>query len=160
MNKTNYITIVNDHIRRVRAYIAYARFLLEQRSTEHDASKLTEPELSIFANHYEVLKSATYPSPEYDAASNAVKPAIDHHWYTNDHHPEYFDYAGDSKPSYGIEYMNCFQLIEMLCDWKAATETTPGGDIWKSIEYNCKHRFFVSESRYNLIVETAKAMGW
>jgi len=43
-----------------------------------------------------------------------MKPAIEHHYKNNRHHPEHFNN--------GIDEMNLVDLIELLCDWKAASE--------------------------------------
>ena len=57
-----------------------------------------------------------------------LKPALDHHYLNNDHHPEW-------HPN-GVDAMDLCQLVEMFCDWKAATERTKDGDINKSIDIN------------------------
>jgi hypothetical protein len=43
-----------------------------------------------------------------------MKPAIQHHYKANSHHPEFYDN--------GVEGMSLFDVLEMLLDWKAATE--------------------------------------
>ena len=47
------------------------------------------------------------------------KPAIDHHYANNRHHPEHW-------PN-GINDMTLMDLIEMLADWKAATARNKNG---------------------------------
>ena len=61
-----------------------------------------------------------------------MKPALDHHYKVNPHHPEYY--------SNGIKGMNLLDLIEMFFDWMATTKRHADGDIRKSIEIN-KKRF-------------------
>jgi hypothetical protein len=55
-----------------------------------------------------------------------------HHYAHNAHHPEHW-------PG-GIKDMSLLDLIEMIVDWKAASERHADGDIEKSITIN-KQRF-------------------
>jgi hypothetical protein len=59
-----------------------------------------------------------------------MKPALDHHYAKNRHHPEHF--------KNGINEMNILDIIEMLADWKAATIRHNDGNLRKSIEHNAK----------------------
>jgi hypothetical protein len=101
---------------------------LISRGENHDNSKFEEPELSIFAENTEKLGKTEYGSDEYKKLLIEVKPAIDHHYSNNRHHTEFW--------SNGIEGMTLVDLIEMLADWKAATERNKDGNIRKSIDIN------------------------
>ena len=94
---------------------------LIERGQNHDNSKFEEPELTIFAENTHKLGSTVYGSPEYKELLVEVKPAIDHHYAKNRHHPEHW-------PN-GIEDMNLIDLVEMLADWKAATQRNKDGNI-------------------------------
>lgn len=106
---------------------AFAR-ILEQRGAVHDHSKLNDPELSIFAKQTHLLAGVPYGSDEYKELLKGLGPALDHHYAHNSHHPEHY-------PN-GIDDMDLFDLIEMFCDWWAATERHESGDIMKSIDVN------------------------
>jgi hypothetical protein len=82
------------------------------------------------------LRATTYGSEEYRRILNSQKPAIEHHYLKNSHHPEYY-------PN-GYKDMTLVDLLEMLCDWKAASLRHNDGDIRKSISIN-KDRFGYSE---------------
>lgn len=59
-----------------------------------------------------------------------------------------------------VNRMNLFSVVEMLMDWKAATERMQdGGDIRKSIEINTK-RFGLSTQLAELMRNTVEYMGW
>ena len=47
--------------------------------------------------------------------------------------------------------MNLIDIIEMLCDWLAATERHQDGDIYKSIELNQKRFNYNNELKIVLI---------
>lgn len=121
-----------NHIRRVQSLLAEVCDNLQQRAINHDQSKLVDPEASEFDKHTSALKSLDYGSPEYKACLEAMRPAIEHHYAHNRHHPEHW-------PG-GIKDMTLLDLIEMLVDWKAASERHATGDIEKSITIN-KERF-------------------
>lgn len=59
-----------------------------------------------------------------------LKPAIEHHYQVNSHHPEHY-------PD-GFAGMSLLDRIEMYCDWKAAVKRNKNGDLNKSIEINAK----------------------
>lgn len=121
------------HINRVRHYLHEAIDKLVDRAEQHDASKMQNPELEGFAAAKQRLAECRFPSPEYDASLVALKPTLDHHYAHNRHHPEHW-------PN-GVNDMTLIDLIEMLCDWKAATERQLDGNIRKSVEHNAwKHK--------------------
>ncbi len=136
-----------EHIYQVNRLINSICMLLIDRSRIHDQSKLKSPEKEIFDEQTPKLASSTYGSSEYKDLLKEMKPALDHHYSQNRHHPEYF--------SEGIKDMNLVDLIEMLCDWKAATLRHTDGDILKSLEINQK-RFGFSDELKQIFLNTVK----
>lgn len=120
----------HKHINLVRHYINGFIVDLMSRASNHDKSKLEDPELSVFAKHTSKLKDVSYGTDEYNKLLELVKPAIDHHFSKNRHHAEHW-------PE-GIESMTLVDLIEMLSDWKAATQRNKNGNIEKSLDINSK----------------------
>ena len=101
---------------------------LVKRAGSHDQSKFGAEEKSAFDKITPLLKNTTYGSDEYRAALREQRPAIDHHYQNNSHHPEHYQY--------GLCGMNLVDLLEMLADWFAATKRHTDGDILKSLETN------------------------
>lgn len=141
---TNYETF--RHIERVRNLLNTCIVELLKRGELHDQSKLVEPEVSLFTEFTPKLASSTYGSEEYDGFKKAMKPALDHHYANNRHHPEHH--------KHGITDMNLIDLVEMLCDWKAASERHNDGNIRKSIEINA-NRFNISPQLVEILENTA-----
>lgn len=56
-----------------------------------------------------------------------------------------------------ISQMNLLQIIEMLVDWKAASERHEDGNIIKSILHNQK-RFKMSDQLTAILINTAQAL--
>jgi hypothetical protein len=139
------------HIAKVQALITEIILRLHARATQHDASKLESPEVEVFDEFTPRLAASTYGSDEYKGFLASMKPALDHHYAANRHHPEHF--------AEGIQGMNLVDLVEMLADWKAATLRHANGDIRKSIEINQK-RFGYSDELKRLFINTIEAMGW
>lgn len=52
-----------------------------------------------------------------------------------------------------VNHMNLIDVLEMTCDWKAATLRHDDGDIYKSVEINIK-RFGLSPQLTNIILNT------
>jgi hypothetical protein len=142
-----------QHIDRVRELLTQVTNDLQHRATQHDASKLKEPEKSAFDTFTPKLKDLTYGSDEYRATLKQMKPAVEHHYSVNSHHPEFHG-------KQGVSGMSLMDLIEMLCDWKAAGERHKDGDIWTSLDKN-RERFFLDQaSLYAILANTARELKW
>ena len=139
------------HIRQVRERMAEITLDLDRRAQVHDKSKLQEPEKSAFDACTHKLKAMAYGSPEYYEALQELKPALDHHYAHNDHHPEFHPAS--------VRGMSLLSLMEMLADWKAATERMENGDIRRSLALN-RGRFHISESLYDVLLKTVDELGW
>lgn len=137
------------HIARVQELVELAVQNLRIRSTTHDASKLVEPELAIFDEYTPKLKDSTYGSAEYQGFLDGMGEALRHHYAANSHHPEHYED--------GIAGMSLLDLIEMLCDWKAATERHADGDLVRSIWQN-QERFGYSDVLRDILCNTAREL--
>ncbi len=105
----------------------------------HDVGKLGVNEKPIFDEMTPKLKASTYMSEEYKGFLKHMDTALQHHYATNRHHPEFFEQ--------GIQGMNLIDLLEMLCDWFAATKRHANGDLLKSIDLNQKRFGYGPELR-------------
>ena len=140
-----------EHIEKVRKNLKDVLIDIAARSYDHDKSKLEEPEKSIFDEYTPKLRDTTYGSDEYKAYLVKMGVALEHHYENNTHHPEHY-------PN-GINGMCLLDVIEMLADWKAATERHADGDILKSLEIN-KERFGISDQLYEILKNTVREMMW
>lgn len=140
-----------DHIFRVRDLMEVIINELAMRALEHDRSKLQEPEKSLFDRCTPLLRSLEYGSPEYMSALDDLGPALEHHYQNNRHHPEYF--------AAGTISMNLIDIIEMLADWKAASERVPDGSLKKSLPINIE-RFSIAPPLGAILYNTAHHLGW
>lgn len=122
----NYETL--KHIRQVQAYLnLFAKKLLE-RGEIHDNSKLESPELEVYAEATPDLAKLQFGTPEYNKNLEKLGPALEHHYANNRHHPQHF--------KRGINDMNLIDIVEMFCDWKAASLRHNSGNLRKSIDIN------------------------
>lgn len=124
---------------------------LVDRSVQHDRSKTEVPEKETFDRVTPQLKALTYGSDEYKAALADMGPALAHHYSANRHHPEHF--------TGGVNNMTLVDLVEMLADWKAATERHADGDLAKSLEIQ-RERFGMSDQLLQVLANTACFYGW
>lgn len=143
------IVDTKDHITRVQHYMGQIVADLIARSNYHDASKLESPELEIFAVYGPKLKNSEYLSDEYKQNLSEMKPALDHHYANNSHHPQYY--------SNGVNGMTLMDLVEMLADWKAAGERHKNGNIFESIKQNTE-RFNLSPQLVDILTNTANEL--
>jgi len=142
-----------EHIQKAQEYLDDAITDLLGRRARHDQSKLVPPELDMFNEFTPRLADAEYGTEEYKAVLREMQATggLDHHYDTNDHHPEYFEK--------GIEGMDLLQVLEMLCDWKAAGERPGGIPIRESIQRNLE-RFDFGLEMMHLLLNTVERLQW
>jgi len=138
-----------QHIQQVRTFLHDVIQNILKRSLVHDQSKLESPEKEVFEEFTDKLASSTYGSQEYEDCRKAMAPALEHHYAKNRHHPEHY--------RNGIKDMSLLDLVEMICDWKAATLRHNDGNILKSLEHN-KQRFNFSDELYGIFLNTLKEL--
>ena len=146
------------HIDRVQEFLIRAQGNLRRRSYAHDASKLVEPELSAFDIATPKLAGLEYGSDEYKQSLRDLGPALQHHFEHNDHHPEH-------HPN-GCRGMSLMALVEMLCDWRAASERTKqrtdDPEKVKTFESGLvfnQERFGYSDELAEILLNTARELG-
>lgn len=134
-----------------------ARYLLEfsghlwWRALVHDLSKFGSFERQIFADVTPKFKNNEYGSPGYRDCLKALGPALEHHYASNRHHPEHF--------AEGCDAMNLVDVVEMVCDWKAATKRHPDGSLSKSVKSNYS-RFQLAKQLADILLNTAEDLKW
>lgn len=136
-----------EHIKRVNELLVGCATEILRRATVHDESKLHGIEKDCFDEFTPKLKGSTYGSEEYKGFLEELKPALDHHYANNSHHPEHYEN--------GVDDMDLFDIVEMFFDWKAASERHDNGDIYKSIAYN-QTRFKMSAQLTSIFENTAR----
>lgn len=150
---TNYDSAedTDKHIETVRSFLNDIMRNIAARSLIHDASKLQEPEKSMYDEFTPKLKMSTYGSDEYKGFLKEMGVALQHHYDNNSHHPEHYQN--------GVNGMSLLDVIEMLADWKAAGMRHANGNIQQSLEIN-KTRFGISDQLFDVLKNTIKELGW
>lgn len=126
------------HIQKVQGRIGEVQRNLFERAQQHDLSKLHEPEIAGYAQLQTRLADVSYGTQAYRDAEN-------------DHHPEHY--------SNGVADMSLMALIEMICDWKAASERTRQGGIAQSLDVN-EQRFGLDPQLASILRATIAELGW
>lgn len=143
-----------QHIANVQSNLISVIEDLLRRLWVHDKTKLAEPELSVFneLGLDEDLKKIEYGSSEHEKRMEKLKPALEHHYKFNPHHPEH--------NSDGVLGMNLLDLIEMLCDWKAASlrYATPGN--FEDSLKKAQERFGYSDDIARILHNTCIYLGF
>ena len=151
MSEYSSIPDTKIHISTVRGNMLKIISEIALRAETHDKTKMSEDEVKYFDEYTPKLAGCTYGSDEYKQYLSELKPALDHHYSIERHHPEHFEN--------GIRGMNLIDLIEMFCDWYAATLRHNDGDLLKSIDINQK-RFGYSDDLKAILVNTYKDIFW
>jgi len=134
-----------EHIDEVRNQLSIICDILKERGKNHDKSKLEDFEKPYFDENTENLAKEVYGSEEYKKSLEKLKPALEHHYKVNSHHPEHYEN--------GVDGMNLYDVIEMWADWNAAVKRNKDGDIRKSLEINSR-RFNLSNQLINIFNNT------
>jgi hypothetical protein len=137
------------HVRRVGELMAQAVHELTLAISRHDESKFGRDELPVFARLQPRLAASTYGSDEYKTMLGELGPALAHHYAHNTHHPEHH--------ADGVGGMDLLDVLEMLCDWKAATERHDDGCIGRSLTLN-KERFGYGDEVAGILRRTAERL--
>jgi len=124
---------------------------LVQRSVHHDLSKTEDPELAVYNEFVPRLKASTFGSDEHTGFVAAMGEGLAHHYSANRHHAEHF--------VSGVTGMTLVDLIEMLADWKAATEREADGDLARSLEIQ-QQRYGIDDQLAQILANTAAWFGW
>ncbi len=139
------------HIARLQELMADVCERLALRAELHDASKLAEPEKSAFDAHPPQRNNSVYGSENYNGHLAELQAGLQHHYAHNSHHPEHFEN--------GVNGMSLLDLMEMFCDWKAASEKHKNGSIERSLQIN-RERFELSEQLISILENTRRELGW
>lgn len=139
------------HSLRVGELMAQAITELVERSVSHDLLKTEPPEVDVFDEYTPKLRTSTYGSDEYKSYLEGMGEGLAHHYAHNRHHPEHFDD--------GVNGMTLVDLIEMLADWKAATERHDDGSLVRSLNIQ-RNRFGISDQLSEILSNTARHFGW
>lgn len=139
------------HSLRVGALMGQAIKELVDRSVRHDLSKTEPPELEVFNRVTPRLQGLTYGTGEYRAALADMGEGLAHHYAANRHHPEHF--------ADGVNNMTLVDLIEVLADWKAATERHATGSLADSLNVQ-RDRFGLNVQLLAILRNTAAYFGW
>jgi hypothetical protein len=139
------------HSLRVGELMGQAIKELVDRSVRHDISKTQDPELAVFNKFTPKLRTSTYGSEEYKGYLAAMAEGLAHHYANNAHHPEH--------RANGINGMTLVDLMEMLADWKAATERHADGNLARSLKIQ-QERFGISVQLAEILWNTARHFAW
>lgn len=115
---------------------------LRARAALHDISKYSLDEFQAVVQIKKVAREFPYGSAEYNQAISDNSVGLSKHFERNSHHPEFH--------SDGVQGMQLIDLIEMVCDWKAAN--TLRDDVqWSNVTAMHIERFKLSKDYVWLI---------
>ena len=134
------------HRRIVAKLIFRFIWLLLKRALSHDRSKLSTEEKPGFDKYNSTLAETTYGSEQYKRNLAGLGETLETHYRRNRHHPEFYHH--------GVKDMDLVDIVEMFCDWTAATKRHNDGDIFRSITLNEK-RFGIGETMSSVFRNTA-----
>jgi hypothetical protein len=134
------------HIQMVRDRLDTFVTELLRRGSVHDASKFSDAEKPALDRVMPLLPGIVYGSPAYLALEESMRPALQHHFQHNSHHPEHYG-------NRGIAGMDLFDVVEMLCDWIASVAGRSGGNM--NLQFNVE-RFGIDGQLANILANTLK----
>ena len=112
--KINTLRTIYQHRDMVRICLKRISTDLDMRGLNHDLSKLSEDEFEGFSRINNIARKYPYGSKEYKESLKKERDTIDLHYSRNRHHPEHWS---------DVRGMGYLDIIEMVCDWYAATNT-------------------------------------
>lgn len=141
------ITIIR-HINLVRFNLNKIAHRLKEKATVHDSSKYSIDEFEGFKEINRIAREHPFGSKEYkDSIKNNQAVAL--HYSRNTHHPEHYQD--------GIDGMNLLDIIEMVADWKAASDTYGLTTFKESLEIQ-KGRYKLTSEQWYMINKIAECL--
>jgi hypothetical protein len=134
-----------EHVRKLTKKLAN---MVIERGENHDSSKLEDPEFLAFVNA-DRLSDITYGSALDNQQMEGLKPALEHHYATNRHHPQHY-------PN-GVAGMNLVDVIELLCDWYSSAKRHNDGNLLKTIDLNAE-RFDIDPQLTSILRNTVELL--
>lgn len=147
MQQNNALIPVIMHIRAVQELLAVMAVDLQARALTHDQSKYTKEELPL-AYAKSRLDSLEYGGEEFRAAIEELKPAVQHHYAHNSHHPEHYPH--------GWAGMTLLDMLEMMCDLRASL---PNADYFDVLDAHAE-KHGIPKDVVLLMKNTAMDIGW
>jgi hypothetical protein len=141
----------HEHRGKVRDMLNLPIHNLLRRGAVHDLSRFDPEEKPIYDAVLPELRSATPGTPEHSAIQGRLAPALRHHYSVNSHHPEYY--------SNGVSGMTLLDMIEMLCDLKAATMRPGSRTLAHALELAIK-KHKISQEVAGILRHTAVEFFW
>jgi len=135
------------HIAEVQQNMSILIQALRGRSEIHDASKYTPEEKSQLDAALPSVKKERYGSNEYILAKKGLEQFLHLHHSRNTHHPEHY--------KNGIAGMDILDIVEMICDWKAANTSEDNVSFNEAIEISIA-RFEIGDQLAQIIRNTIK----
>ncbi len=141
---SDFVVDLVDHKRRVAGYMQIVANELFRRAAVHDNSKFSPEEFEPYDQAFPNFKKYAFGSEELKAVYESIRPALQHHFQENDHHPEHFEV--------GVNSMTLIEFIEMVCDWMAASDRSQT-DVHRGLDIN-RERFKIDSQLFEIIKNT------
>jgi hypothetical protein len=139
--------LIVKHKESIAIWLAKFCAELAYRNATHDNSKYSEEEFGIQAACVDDFEKYEFNSPEELKLREKLLPGTTIHRKRNRHHPEHFEN--------GIDGMNLIDLLEMIGDWKSASERVKGDSLRKSVPI-LKEKYNISPQLLKIIENTLK----
>lgn len=120
-----------EHKELVAHYLNRITHELALRGIHHDDSKFSDEEYEAYSKLAKECAEVPFGSSEHKSIVRKYRPAVEHHFAANPHHPDYHEA--------GVAGMTLVDLVEMLCDWKAASQRPGGTPLKESLPGSIKH---------------------
>jgi hypothetical protein len=142
----------HKHIARVRQLLGQFACEMIARGDCHDQSKFHPIEAGPLQAMQDIIDregQAPYGSEEYNRRTALLGEMWTHHVARNSHHPEHY-------PN-GVAGMDLHDLVEMFCDWKAASER---GEEPAMAITACVEKYGIADPLASILRNTADRNGW
>jgi hypothetical protein len=143
---------IYEHKVRLLKYMTRFIINLTERAVIHDDSKFTQVELEGYTKAMESFANNKFGSEGYEKIKHDIKETTEHHYANNRHHPEHFEN--------GINGMDLLDVLEMVADWKSASENKLNGsnNMMNSIGV-LSEKYGISPQLTQIIINTANNCG-
>jgi len=146
-NEQKNVGLILKHKEDIAKMLAKFAGEISYRSAIHDNSKFDTDEFNACSENVNEFGKHEFDSPGERELRLRLSDAFSSHRKKNRHHPEHFDN--------GIDGMNLIDLLEMVADWRSASNRNAGDSIRKSLPI-VQEKYKISPQLMNVLTNTIR----
>ena len=151
LSKSEYMDRIVLHKQSVKVGIQRIIDELADRAEKHDDDKFETEVFDSFYNALDKFINTKFGERNWELAMDEIGDSLFKHYSASPHHAQHYEN--------GINGTNLLDLIEMMVDWKSASNSYGDSSFEESLRVQ-KKRFGIDDQLYGILTNTAIKLGY